>query len=394
MTVTGPGAAPARALTRADVRIVVGAQVAASSAALGLPPYLPVILAGLGDPTARWAGVLYVLPTIATALSVPWWGRLADRYGCRLMLVRAQLGLAVAFWLAGQADSTLVLAVALVLQGVLGGTFAATGAYLATGLTGRDLAAALTLAQVGARLALVGGPATAGLLAGHVPPQRLYGYAALLPLVAALVTLLLPEPHGDRVRSRAQGAARPVVTLGVLCAAQAAFVFATVATYPYFLPVVARVLPTATAAATGLLFALPHIVVVVSSGMALRILRDRPKTGLLAGLALVAIGAGAHPLAVGLGSAGVLIAGQVVFGVGLTAGLVSLNLLAAALAGSRPAGRLFGTVEAWVKTGAVCAGLAASLAAVLGPAAPAAAGALVALVAAAILTGRLSCTAS
>lgn len=128
-----------------------------------------MILAGLGDPTARWAGVLYVLPTIATALSVPWWGRLADRYGCRLMLVRAQLGLAVAFWLAGQADSTLVLAVALVLQGVLGGTFAATGAYLATGLTGRDLAAALTLAQVGARLALVGGPATAGLLAGHVP---------------------------------------------------------------------------------------------------------------------------------------------------------------------------------------------------------------------------------
>lgn len=41
MTVTGPGAAPARALTRADVRIVVGAQVAASSAALGLPPTYP-----------------------------------------------------------------------------------------------------------------------------------------------------------------------------------------------------------------------------------------------------------------------------------------------------------------------------------------------------------------
>lgn len=382
--------APAITLARRDIHIVVSAQFAASCAALGLPPFLPKILGQLGDTEARWAGVVYIVPTLATALSVPWWGRLADRYGCRLMLVRAQLGLAVAFWLAGQADSPLTLALALALQGVLGGTFAASGAYLAAGLSTRDLAAALTLAHAGARLALAGGPALVGLLAAHMNPQRLYGYAALLPLAAALLTLLLPEPHGARPLDQDRPNRGPIVSLGVLCAAQAAFVFATVVTYPYFLSVVTTVRPGASTAEVGLLFAVPHIVALLLPRLALRVLRDRPVAGLGGGLALVAVGSAAHPVAAGSHSPAVLLAGQLVLGAGLTAGLVALNLLAASLAGTRRPGRLFGSIEAWVKTGAVCAGVTASVAAsMLGPAAPAGAGALVASVTATALLGRL-----
>ena len=80
--------------------VVIVCHFVASFAALGLPPFFTDLLPGLGDPGARWAGVLYVVPTACVAISAPLWGRLADRYGRKRLLLRAQLGLAVSFWLA------------------------------------------------------------------------------------------------------------------------------------------------------------------------------------------------------------------------------------------------------------------------------------------------------
>ncbi|GIG75862.1 IucA/IucC family protein [Planosporangium flavigriseum] len=379
-----PAAAPI-GLSRGHILAAVAGHCTAAFAALGLPPYLPAILPALGDPHARWAGALYVIPTAATAVSAPLWGRLADRFGRRRLLIRAQLGLACAFWLAGQAGSVWQLAAALALQGLLGGTFAATGAYLATGLSGAPLARALTLAQASARLALAAAPTAAGLLAGHVPAQRLYTYAALLPLLATALTLLLPEP-GSPAAPRAPAPVAGGVSLRFVCAAEAAFVLATVVTFPYLLPVVSAVAPGAPAAAGGVLFALPHVIYLVAAAQALRLLRERPVTGLGAGFALAAAGAAAHPVAVAAGSMPVLVAGRAVLGAGLTAGLVSLSLLTARAAATARPGLLFGTVEAWSKAGAVTAGLGASLLAGLaGPAAPAVAGAAVAATAAVLL---------
>ncbi|HEY0697911.1 MAG TPA: MFS transporter, partial [Micromonospora sp.] len=76
-----------------------------------------------------------------------------------------------------------------------------------------------------------------------------------------------------------------------------------------------------------------------------------------------------------------LLTGRLLLGAGLTCGLVALAKLTAGVAATRPAGRLFGTVDAWSTAGAVAAGLAASgLAGLAGPAAPALFGAVVALV--------------
>lgn len=394
MTTAAPPAAPT--LRRRHVFVVVGGHCVAALAALGLPPYLPAMLPTLGDPAARWAGVLYVVPTAATAISAPLWGRLADRLGRRRLLLRAQFGLALAFWLAAQADNVGQLTAALAAQGLLGGTFAATGAYLAAGLSGHRLASALTLAQASARIALAAAPTAAGLLAAHVPPQRLYAYAALLPLAAALVTLLLPEPPlaPAAAPGPAAVAGGPTVSVGFICAAEFGFVFATVVTFPYLLPVVDRVAPAAPAALGGALFALPHLLYLLAAGTMLSRLRERPVPGLATGFGFAAAAAAAHPLAVALSghphtALAVLVAGRVLLGVALATGLVALSLLAARAAGTAAPGRLFGTVEGWSKAGAVLAGLLASLlAACGGPAAPPVAGAAVAFTAAVLLLRR------
>src|SRR5579883_867234 len=65
-----------------------------------LLPFLPLYVGelGVGDPAAvaEWAGVAYAGTFFAAALVAPLWGRLADRYGIKLMLVRASLGMAIA----------------------------------------------------------------------------------------------------------------------------------------------------------------------------------------------------------------------------------------------------------------------------------------------------------
>ena len=137
----------------------------AAFAALGMPPFFALILdKSLHSEAAYLAGWLYVVPTFFTAISSPWWGRLADKYGKKPLLLRAQLGLAGSFLLAGFAPNAWVFFVALSLQGLLGGTFAASNAYLATVVSGPALTRSLTMMQWSARAALMIAPAGLGLL--------------------------------------------------------------------------------------------------------------------------------------------------------------------------------------------------------------------------------------
>ncbi|MBC7859854.1 MAG: MFS transporter, partial [Burkholderiaceae bacterium] len=187
---------------RAIVGTVMGCHFIAAFAALGMPPFFALILAkSLHSEAPYLAGWLYVVPTFFTAVSSPWWGRLADRYGGRPLLLRAQLGLAASFLLAGWAPNTWVFCSALLLQGLLGGTFSASNAYLAGVVRGPALTRSLTLMQWSARAALVVAPATLGwLMSGLESPLLLYRYLALLPLAAAACIWRLPACRAPAAR--------------------------------------------------------------------------------------------------------------------------------------------------------------------------------------------------
>lgn len=363
---TGPG--------RAHLATITVAHCASAFAALGLPPYLPRLLPELGDPHARWAGVLYVLPTLCTALAAPIWGRLADRYGPKPLLVRAQLGLAAAFGLAAIAQNMTSLVIALAAQGLLGGTYSASTSYLAAGLRGPRLAGALALMQGSARAALAGAPVLAGLLSAALDVRQMYGLAAVLPLAAATATMLLPAPTGGGRTD--QPAAEPTdhkpgITMAGMCLSEGGFVLVTVITFPYFLPLAHQIAPTLPPVLTGLLFAAPHLCYLLAAPVTLRWLRGRARMGLAAGYTLAAASAVVHlVLGPGPGALAWLIVGRLLLGAALACGLPSLSLLATEAAAQRRPGRLFGTVEAASKSGAVLAGVTASALAGFGPAAP------------------------
>lgn len=382
---------PRSGFGRGQVHAVAGCYFVASFAALGLPPYLTEILPELGDREARWAGVLYVVPTVFGALGAPLWGRLADRFGRKRLLLRAQLGLAVSFLLAGWADSLATFTVALVLQGVLGGTFAASNGYLGAALEGAALSKALTLMQGSARAALVAAPIVVGSLSGWLSPHRQYALLAVLPLTAALLLAALPEPApAGQPRRETETETETTVTeaparvsIRGLFALEFAFVFSTVISFPYLIELVDDRLPGTSPTVTGVLFALPHLCYLVSALTVHAAFRDRPRAGLALGFACLALGLAGHGIADSLPA---LVAVRLLLGAGLTLGLVCLSVLAADCVKSRSPGRMFGSLELFSKAGAVAAGVTAAAGSVrYGPAAPVLIGGAAAAVTAALL---------
>jgi predicted MFS family arabinose efflux permease len=374
---------PRSAFGRGQVSAVAGCYFVASFAALGLPPYLTQILPELGDRDARWAGVLYVVPTVFGGIAAPLWGRLADRYGRKRLLLRAQLGLVVAFLLAGWADSMATFTVALVLQGVLGGTFAASNGYLGAALEGPALSKALTLMQGSARAALVFAPIVVGALSGWLSPHRQYALLAVLPLTAALLLAALPEPEPvaqPKSEAVVEDRTAPVMSLKTLYTLEFAFVFSTVISFPYLIALVDDRLPGTSPVLSGVLFALPHLCYLVAALAVHSAFRDRPRTGIVLGFVLIALGLAGHGV---VDSLPALIAVRLLLGAGLTLGLVCLQVLAADCAKGRAPGGLFGSLEFFSKAGAVAAGLAAAAgSARFGPAAPVLTGAAAAALAA------------
>src|SRR5260370_40482085 len=100
-------------------------------------PFLPLFLhrelhIPNGPELSFWTGVSASATGFALALTSPIWGRLADRYGRKPMLVRAMIGGGISVGLMGLAQSALQLTVLRGVQGASSGTVAAATALVAT----------------------------------------------------------------------------------------------------------------------------------------------------------------------------------------------------------------------------------------------------------------------
>ncbi len=278
------------------------------------------------------------------------------------------------------------------LQGFLGGTFAATNGFLAAALEGPQLSRALTLMQGSARAALVAAPILVGALSPWISPHRQYLVMAVLPLAAAGLLMLLPEPTRPAPRAAGPGARTTATAPGplrLLYALEFAFVFSTIVSYPYLIALVQQRLPGVSGTVAGLLFALPHLCYLAFAGRVHAGFLGRPRAGMAIGFALITLGLAGHWSAHSLATFALA---RLVLGAGMTLGLVCLSVLAAAAAHGRAPGRMFGTLEFVSKSGAVAAGLTAALVnGGYGPTAPVLVGTAAALAALAlILLGHLA----
>lgn len=160
---------------------------------------------GVTQPAAvrMWVALFSASTAVTMAVAAPLWGLLADRYGKRIMLIRANFAGAVVIALMGMAQSPGMLIVLRLLQGALTGTMTAAQAFLA-GEMPRERRG---LAVGGLSAAVFSGSMAGAMLGGFAGEWLGYRLAfavsgALLLTAGALVLCCTRETVVPTVRSR------------------------------------------------------------------------------------------------------------------------------------------------------------------------------------------------
>ncbi|MSO51913.1 MAG: MFS transporter [Acidobacteria bacterium] len=173
-------------------------------------PFLPLYIAELGTTDlgeiAMWTGLtLGATPTV-TALSAPLWGRVGDKYGNKVLVIRSL----TAFILtkAGMAFVTAPwqLFALRALLGVFAGYGALTISMAAQSVPRDRMARAIGAVQTGHRLGPAIGPVIGGLLAPLVGLRHSFLFAAAFYAAAlVLVLVLYQDPPRPPATEKARG---------------------------------------------------------------------------------------------------------------------------------------------------------------------------------------------
>ena len=112
-----------------------------------------------------WLGLVIAAPPLVATIATPMWGRLADQYGRKKMVMRALFGASIVLALMGFAETALALILLRALQGLTSGIIAANMALVAGECPRERIGFALGSLQVGLFSGVAIGPTVGGLLA-------------------------------------------------------------------------------------------------------------------------------------------------------------------------------------------------------------------------------------
>ena len=169
--------------------------VFATSAGLSqLIPILPLFIQQLGVTNIaeieEWSGIAYGVTFILMAVFSPIWGKAADRYGRKPMLLRASLGMALVLTCMGFVQNVYQLVGLRLLQGTISGYYAAAITLVAT-QTPKDRSGwALGTLSTGAVAGMLLGPLLGGAVADLFGLHSVFFVIGALLLIAFLAALL------------------------------------------------------------------------------------------------------------------------------------------------------------------------------------------------------------
>jgi MFS family permease len=182
-------------------------------------PFWPIQIKGLSssDSVFGLAGVgVYVCPMLGMSLTSAFWGRMGDRYGNRLMMVRALGGLAVTQLLVAAAQDVWTIMALRFLQGACAGYIAPAQAYAVQITGGRNRASLFAWLQVATNVGSLGGAFLGGLILDSFAFAAINLTAgAICALCAAVAWLSLPVPTPGTIAANPGNAGtRPMASKG------------------------------------------------------------------------------------------------------------------------------------------------------------------------------------
>lgn len=178
-------------LWRKNLAILWGTQFLAMVGMNLVVPFLPFYVRQLGvtDPTdlALWSGLAFSGSFFSAFLATPFWGSLGDRYGRKVMVVRAILGLSLSQVLIGLAQSPFQLVLFRVIQGAISGFIASALALVSTNTPREKIGYAIGMLQASTAAGMVLGPFIGGLLADLIGYREIFFVTATLCAIGGIV---------------------------------------------------------------------------------------------------------------------------------------------------------------------------------------------------------------
>jgi DHA1 family multidrug resistance protein-like MFS transporter len=179
-------------------------------------PFLPLYLHQLGvtdvGEVAMWSGLCLGVTPALTALLAPFWGRLADRFGRKIMVERSLISFV--FVMTAMAFVTRawhVLALR-ALQGLFAGYGALTLTMAADSAPSGRMAQAIGTVQTAQRLGPAVGPVFGGAVAAFVGLRHAFQCAALCYVAAVVLVFVLYHEPGRHAHETGDGDTTAAVT--------------------------------------------------------------------------------------------------------------------------------------------------------------------------------------
>jgi len=183
-----------------------------------LLPFLPLYVRQLGvesqSAVIQWSGIAFGATFLGTAATAPLWGRLADRYGRKPMLVRAAVGMAVVMSLIGVVQTVHELVALRLIAGLVGGYSSASTVMVGSQAPRARAGWALGILSTGALAGNLVGPLIGGLLPEWIGIRGTFFAGGAMIAVAALLTIFVVKEDfnpADHAKNRARAASEAAV---------------------------------------------------------------------------------------------------------------------------------------------------------------------------------------
>ncbi len=156
-------------------------------------PFLPFYIRELGvtnpDEVARWSGLVFAGTFFTAFFATPFWGSMGDRYGQKLMIVRAIFGLGLSQVFIGFSQDVYQLLLFRMIQGAISGFIASALALVSTSSPKQHIGHSLGLLQSATAGGTMLGPAVGGFLADMIGYREIFFITASLCFASGLVII-------------------------------------------------------------------------------------------------------------------------------------------------------------------------------------------------------------
>jgi MFS transporter, DHA1 family, multidrug resistance protein len=161
-------------------------------------PFLPLYVKEMGARGSQvelWTGLIFSANFITAAISLPFWGSVADRFGRRPMMIRAGVGMGIVVSLMGLATQPWQLLVLRLLQGTTVGFMPAAIAYMTT-ITPRERTGyMLGMVQTANTAGTILGPFLGGVLASFMGHRPIFFLTGIACFISAAIAFLFMKEH-------------------------------------------------------------------------------------------------------------------------------------------------------------------------------------------------------